>query len=140
MSKKLKIVFWFLLGLCIYSCSTEPIYFSRNNYTYDKMVKSYNDIPVYRDSLVTQFILKAVYPKYPLSAKKSEWQGTVYVQPLIDEDGQVEAIYVNYSSDNGLSYACIEAIKNTKYKSHYDVKGTRTKYSLLIPLSFKLRK
>ena len=123
---------------CLFSCSSKMMYYSRDGIEYQKVVKLYENVPVFEDSLVNDFIVKLRKPEYPESVRKTESHGIVYCQPLIDIDGEVVAIVINYSFDAACSFACIEAVRESKFKTLKEVKGTQENYSLLIKYIFRL--
>ena len=79
---------------CLFSCSSKMMYYSRDGIEYQKVVKLYENVPVFEDSLVNDFIVKLRKPEYPESVRKTESHGIVYCQPLIDIDGEVVAIVI----------------------------------------------
>ena len=128
-----------MIILLLFACSSNRAFFSADNLEYEEVVDLYKNIPAFRDDQVNDFIIHLENPAYPKSARKSESQGIVYCQPLIDEEGNIVAIIINESFDLGCSYTSIEAIKKSKFKSLAEVTGKVGKYSLLIRYSFGLR-
>ena len=120
------------------TCALKPVYYSRDNITFEKIPSLYEGVPAFKDSLVPKFIVKLKPLEYPESARKSETTGIVYCQALIDEYGEVEAIYINKSLSYVCNIACVEAIKKSKFKTFQQVTGGNGKYSLLIPFTFNI--
>jgi TonB-like protein len=139
----LKNIFIYLIIIeLLYSCSSsihKPIFYSRDSISYDKIETLYNNYPVYQDSLIDKFIIKLVPPEYPYIARKAGATGTMYCQTLIDFQGKVEAIYVNYSINPSLDEAGIKAILKSKFRTHKEISGKKNKYSLLLPITFAMR-
>ncbi len=136
----IKNIFTYLIIIeILYSCSysiQKPIFYSRDSVSFDKIEALYNNYPVYQDSLINKFIIKLAPPEYPTIARKAGATGTMYCQTLIDFQGKVEAIYVNYSINPSLDEAGIKAILKSKFKTHKEVTGKKNKFSLLLPITF----
>lgn len=107
-------------------------------------------------------LVEKVMPKYPKLARKNGIQGTVEIQAIVDEKGDViEATIlksmhtdlkrseVNSTDDNltedeikkictQVDYACIDAAKATKFKpGKHEAKKVKVK--ITIPYTFKLK-
>ena len=134
-----RLVLIFPLFVTFTNCSnTHPIHYSKSNIEQEKIHQLYKDIPVFQDVAAKQFIIELKNPIYPKNARKMGLSGTVYLQPLIDEKGIVEAIFINESLGSILDDAAINAILSSKFKTYYEVFEKKTKYSLLVPINFAL--
>jgi TonB family protein len=80
-------------------------------------------------------LIQKVEPQYPEAARKAHIEGTVILDTLIDEKGNVETATL-VSGDPTLVSAAIEAAKQWKYKP-YLLNGTLVKMETQITIDFK---
>lgn len=80
-------------------------------------------------------ILKNVV--YPEKAREEKLQGKVFVNALIDEDGNVEKVSIDKSANELLDKAAMEAIKKVKFTPG-ELNGKKVKAEVIIPVLFKL--
>jgi TonB family protein len=124
---------------CAASKQPGPFY-SRAGFGVEKADSLYAGVPAFEgDSLSAVFAIDLKHPNYPVSARKTEAMGTVYCQALIDEYGEVEAVYIDQSLNPFLDEAAIEAVKASKFRALREVKGRSGKYSLVIPFRFQAK-
>lgn len=80
-------------------------------------------------------ILKNVV--YPEKAREEKLQGKVFVNALIDEDGNVEKVSIEKGVNKLLDDAAMEAIKKVKFTPG-ELNGKKVKAEVTIPVLFKL--
>ncbi|MDX1701943.1 MAG: energy transducer TonB [Melioribacteraceae bacterium] len=75
--------------------------------------------------------------KYPKASKKEGIEGTVFVNAVIDAEGNVSSAKVEKGVDENLDAAAVKAVKMTKFIP--GVKdGKKVKAEVTIPIKFKL--
>ncbi|MFC1543072.1 TonB family protein [Candidatus Neomarinimicrobiota bacterium] len=75
---------------------------------------------------------------YPEQAKAAGIEGTVIIQALVDEQGQVQrTVVLRGLPDTGLDKAAVEAIRNTAFKPAQQ-EGTPISAPISIPVNFRL--
>lgn len=82
--------------------------------------------------------LTQISPVYPQLAKLSGIQGKVYVETLIDEEGNVVSTKVFKSDHEVFNAAAVEAIKAAKFSPGISKEGKKVKSNVVIPITFKL--
>ena len=75
--------------------------------------------------------------KYPKASKVEGVEGTVFVNAVIDADGNVASANVKKGVDKNLDAAAIKAVKMTKFVPG-ELDGKKVKAEVTIPIKFKL--
>lgn len=75
--------------------------------------------------------------KYPISSKEAGIEGTVFVNALIDKEGNVISTNVKKGVDEKLNAAAVKAVKMTKFVPG-EKDGENVKAEVTIPIKFKL--
>lgn len=82
--------------------------------------------------------ISPIQPEYPQVAKLAGIQGKVFVETLINENGDVISTKILKSDHETLEGAALEAIKKTKFSPGLSKTGKKVKASVVIPMAFKL--
>lgn len=82
-------------------------------------------------------VTKSVSPEYPEDARRKDTEGTVLVVVTIDENGDVIGAWVDYSDDEVLNQAALDAAGQFKFKPASQ-KGVPIKATISIPFRFSL--
>lgn len=131
-----------IIGLFLFfllSCSSGkyvPNYYSRNSLSLEQLPALYENVPYFQDSTINLFIMDLEKPRLSEEARRMGIVGTVVCHPLIDERGELEAVYIKHPLHPLADEAAIEAIKLSKFRTYVNVTGRNSKYSLVIPIEF----
>jgi len=136
---KFTLLYGYLLIIVLMSCSSSkylPRFYSKNELSFEQLPALYENVPYFQDSTIYIFITHLTEPRLPKEAKELGIVGTVVCHPLIDEYGEVEAVYLKQPLHPVADDAAIEAIKISGYRTFKSVMGKESKYSLVIPMEF----
>jgi TonB family protein len=91
-------------------------------------------------------LLHKVNPVYPPEAKEQKIQGTVILEALLDEKGDVAEVAVTTDKekvketpDPRLAKAAIDAVKQWKYEPYRDSSGKAQPVRFSVTINFKLK-
>ena len=82
--------------------------------------------------------LPEAFPKYPEIAKKAGVEGRVYLQFVVDEQGNVHDPIVTRGIGAGCDEEAIRAIREAKFKPGKQ-RGKAVKVKMSLPITFKLK-
>ncbi len=136
---KITLFYGYLLIIILASCSSSkyfPKFYSKNELSFEQLLTLYENVPYFQDSTIYIFITHLEVPTLLKEAKELGIVGTVVCHPLIDEYGEVEAVYLKQPLHPIADEAAIEAIKLSEYRTFKSVMGKDSKYSLMIPMEF----
>jgi protein TonB len=77
-------------------------------------------------------------PNYPMLARRSGIQGTVWLRAIIDESGSVTQTSILKSVEESLDNASIDALKKWKFKP-FKIKGRVAKAEVSVPFKFQVK-
>jgi len=97
----------FILFISCAASKKQGAFYSRSGYGIAKADSLYAGVPAFQDSSINVFAIDLKYPKYPETARRTEASGKLYCQALIDEKGEVEAVYLDQSLHPSLDQAAI---------------------------------
>ncbi len=131
-------LFLFVL-VAIVCCSTgkyTPRYYSRDNLQFNQLPSLYENTPFFQDSIIYHFIIELHDPELPEDIEKQGIVGTVIGHPVIDESGNLQAVYIKEPLHPVVDEAVIQALKLSRFRTRKEVTGDPGTYSLIIPFQF----
>ncbi len=123
--------------LClICSCSSNRLqpdspYFTTTVLSYDMLIKRYENVPILKSTQINRFVVYLANIEDNEKWKASGMTGYVSCQPIIDENGNIESIFVVKSANAYLDSLAIDAVKRSRFKK---IRRNQkpTKYSCLV--------
>jgi protein TonB len=95
--------------------------------------------PVKVDNSITQPVsVKSPPPEYPEKARKAGIEGTVYVNILVDKEGNVKKAVVKKSDSKVLNNAALTAAKQWSFKPAEKL-GKPVETWVVVPFKFRLK-
>lgn len=131
---------WIFVFLLMFSCSTTQYksfpYYSVVNENLQGDSLLYKDVPIIQTNLAKELIF--INPEHKIDEKNlsNKLTGIVACQPLINTNGEVNAIIINQSLSPLIDSLVMEDVKALKFKSLKELGGPDKKYSLLIRYFF----
>jgi hypothetical protein len=131
-------IFSYLFTFLFYCTSQKyiPPYFSHDGYKFEQFPALYDTVPYFEGNDIYIFIVELTQPQISEEDKKIGIVGTVLCHALIDEYGNIEAIYIKKPLHPVADNASINAILKSEFKTLKEVSGKKGKYSLIIPFEF----
>lgn len=110
-------------------------YFTRTDLDYESLKSLYQDVPLHGGTDIKSFVIEIKDIENVDQVRAGEITDHVTCQPFIDENGDVETIFIVKSASNYIDSLALGALQKSKFKP-LQMSGKLTKYSCIVKYYF----